>query len=176
MKFPSMILVVFFIIGLVLGFVSGSLINVYTTTTTLFNPTTIISLEEKTTTSTVTVTITEITNKTNRDRDSSCVVFRTSKDLYKISEEVVLILENDCSYTLTLPNPAPWSIIDVEGGIIYSPLAIQVIIDVKPGGVLVWVWDQKNDLGEYVSAGVYYAKLRTLDAGIHVVGFEIIET
>lgn len=173
MKSPSIAIIIFFIIGLISGLVSGAIINVYTTTATISNTITIISTEEKIVTSIVTVTITEKINKT-KSPDTSCISFKSSKDAYMISEEVVLVFENNCDYTLVLPNPAPWLITNVDGEIIYSPIVIQVIKEVRPGELITWVWDQRDNMGGQVSTGTYYARLHILNVGMLVTEFKIV--
>lgn len=194
MKVSPIILVAFFILGLVSGFAIGSIINIHTTTivsvveetktlekySTIEKTVTVVksattSIIRETFTDTVTLTITRNFNKNSRDGDISCIIFKTSKDVYKISEEVVLVLENRCDYILVLPNPAPWMILDAHGEIVYSPIAIQVITEVKTGDVLEWSWNQKDAEGRKTAAGKYYAKLTILNAGVLNIEFTIIE-
>ncbi|MEM4602069.1 MAG: hypothetical protein QW808_04130 [Desulfurococcaceae archaeon] len=144
-------------------------------TITVIKPTTIVSLSEKTFTDTITLTITKTFYKTDRSINTSCIIFKTDKDVYEISEAVTLILKNNCEYSLILPNSAPWLITDADNKIVYSPIALQVITHVGPGGEIEWVWGQKDSRGEQASAGTYYAKLLTISAGILITEFKIIE-
>jgi len=192
----SLIVAVFLVAGLVSGFIIGSFMNTYTTTIivgvsggggtqeiyitvertiTMVKPTTSLSLRVETVTSTVTSTIFETVYKTVRSIDTSCLIFKTSRNVYKMSEDVVLVLRNNCDYVLILPNSAPWLITSIDDKIIYSPIALQVVTDVRPGGEIEWVWSQRDGRGEQVSAGTYYAKLFTISAGILITEFKIIE-
>lgn len=191
MKLSLVMIFVFLVVGLVSGFLISSLMNIYTmtivsvikeTTTlesyttvervvTVVKPTTITSSREET----VTVTVTRTIIKPTRDINVSCVVFKTSKDFYKVSESVVLVLENGCDYSLRLPNSAPWLVVDANGKIVFSPIALQVITDVKPGEIVQWAWNQRDNEGEQVPLGTYHAKLFTLNAGILITEFKIIE-
>ncbi|MEM3104776.1 MAG: hypothetical protein QXD69_04660, partial [Candidatus Bathyarchaeia archaeon] len=130
---------------------------------------------EKTIINTITMTVTKTFYKTDRSINASCIVFRTSKDVYKMSEEVIIVLKNNCNYALVLPNSAPWVVTDADGRVVYSPIALQVIREVSPGGELKWVWEQRDNGGGQVPLGTYYARIFTLNGGVFVVEFKIIE-
>jgi len=188
---------VFLVVGFILGFTLGSLASLSTKTVTVFGgtietetltsytfvekvvtltkPTTIVSLSEKTIINTITMTVTKTFYKTDRSINASCIVFRTSKDVYKMSEEVIIVLKNNCNYALVLPNSAPWVVTDADGRVVYSPIALQVIREVSPGGELKWVWEQRDNGGGQVPLGTYYARIFTLNGGVFVVEFKIIE-
>lgn len=133
---------------------------------------TVTSTREETVTVTTTVTI---TGKPFKFNESSCVVLRTGKESYKVSETVSIVLENRCDSVLILPNPAPWLIKDSKGEIVFSPISIQVIKEVGPGGVVTWSWPQRDNMGAPVGAGEYHVELMTLNAGTLVTRFWILE-
>lgn len=167
------------LIGFASGFLSGSLFSISTTTIreteTIVRSITVPSEREESLTITITLTVTETLNKTKEVAIDSCVVFKTSKETYRTSEDVILILENKCEFTLVLPNPAPWLIINESGEIIFSPITIQVIESVEPGLTLTWKWDQRDNEGRTAPPGTYYARLNTLNAGSFLASFEIIK-
>lgn len=171
MKFLSMIFVVILLIA---GFTSGYVLSMFTYN--VYKPTTITFLSEKTVTDTVTITITKTFHKTDGNNDTGCIIFKTNKEIYKISERVFLVLMNNCDYVLVLPNSAPWMIIDEGGEIVFSPIALQVITEVKPGNERKWTWNQRDNDGNQVSAGTYYVKLTTINGGILTTEFEISES
>ncbi|MEM3539335.1 MAG: hypothetical protein QXM29_06185 [Nitrososphaerales archaeon] len=187
MRFSSIILVVILGAGFIFGFISGSLITAPTTivtisdvgngtetlrsyiilekTVTVIKPTNIISLNEKAIINMVNLTITKTFYKTDRSINASCIVFKTDKDVYKISEPVILVLENNCDFVLLLPNSAPWKIFDSGLKEVFTPITLQVISEVRPGNIRIWLWDQKNYNGMEVSPGIYYIVLETIDIG-----------
>lgn len=196
-KASSIILVVLLVVGFITGFTLGSFtiaptstvtissviaetetLKTYVTvekTITVIKPTTVVSLSEKTVTDTITLTITKTFYKTGRGINISCIFFKIDKDVYKKSEIITLTLENNCDYSLILPNSAPWLITDADNKIVYSPIALQVITDVRPGDRLKWTWDQRDTEGKQVPPGKYYAKVFTLNAGMFLAEFRIIE-
>lgn len=177
------------IILLILGFAIGSLLGISfsgsTTTVTSMSilektmSSTVYVTVERTTTVTSTIeiptitTVTTITKTVYTGSESSCIIFRSVKDVYSMSEEVSFELENKCSFSLLLPNPSPWLIIDSSGKIVYSPIAVQIIREVKSGEKIVWRWDQKDNNGSQVPPGQYYVKLITVNAGIYMASFRI---
>lgn len=193
MKLSPLLSVVFLVAGLSLGFVLGPLVNFSGTTfTSIVRETgvsqsyvavertvtevrtiTIVSPSEETVTLTATFTITRTFYKTVKPTDVSCVVFKTDKEVYEVSENVVLVLENNCDFVLVLPNSAPWMITDASGRVVYSPIALQVITELGPGGSVRWAWDQRDVDGRPVPAGRYFARLNTLSVGMLVDEFEI---
>ncbi|MEM2189024.1 MAG: hypothetical protein QXI11_07905 [Thermoproteota archaeon] len=197
MKFSYIILVVLLVVGFISGFTLGSFTMASTTTVTItsvatetetlktyitvekaitmIKATTIVSLSEKTVTDTITLAITKTFYKTDRSINTSCAIFKTDKDVYKKSEIITLTLKNNCNYSLMLSNSAPWLITDADNKIVYSPIALQVITNVRPGDELKWTWDQRDAEGGRVPPGKYYAKIFTLNAGVFLAEFRIIE-
>lgn len=185
MKLSLLLSLVFLIVGLSLSIILGPLINIPNKTVTIVvsgnetvertiteaKPTTI----EQTVTITVTFTVTSTFYNTSKPSDPSCIIFRATRDVYKVSDIVVLVLENSCDFVLILPNSAPWRIVDSNDMLVYSPIALQVIKEIKPGYVVAWAWDQRDNDGGHVPAGRYSAKLITINAGILVDEFMIIE-
>ena len=149
MRFQSVISVILIVIGFVSDFISGSFIFAPTATVTIsdidgeteplkvyitlekavtmIETITVISLNGKMVINTITLTITKTFYKADRNVNVSCIVFKTNKDVYGISEEVVIVLENNCDYTLVLPNSAPWKLFDSNLKEVFKPIALQVI-------------------------------------------------
>lgn len=180
MKALSVIFTISLIIAFALGFTSASLANFFITATTrIVDETktyTTYLIVRKTVTDTVTFTITRTIHEIDKDSKVSCAIFKTNKDVYKMSENIILILINNCNYSLILPNSAPWITVDVDGRIVNSPIALQVITYVEPGEERRWIWNQRDNEGAQVLAGRYYAKLTTINAGTFTTEFEIIES
>ncbi|MEM2262507.1 MAG: hypothetical protein QXK24_08665 [Ignisphaera sp.] len=141
---------------------------------TITKPTTIIPLSEKTIPDTLTFVTTETFYEINRGIDASCITFKTNKDVYKISEKVILVLENNCDFTLLLPNSAPWKVFDSNLNEVFAPIALQVITEVKPGSSRTWLWNQKSYNGAEVLPGIYYIVLETVNMGTVGIQVEIV--
>jgi len=177
-RFQSVISVILIVIGFVSDFISGSFIFAPTATVTIsdidgeteplkvyitlekavtmIETITVISLNGKMVINTITLTITKTFYKADRNVNVSCIVFKTNKDVYGISEEVVIVLENNCDYTLVLPNSAPWKLFDSNLKEVFKPIALQVISEIRPGSNRVWLWDQKDYNGARVLPRIYY--------------------
>lgn len=108
----------------------------------------------------------------DRERRKDCVVFKAEKDVYGASERVVLVLRNECDFPVTLPNTAPWVVLDSEGRLVFSPIAAQVLVEVGPGESRRWVWEQVDNEGRKVEPGLYFAEVLT-SAGKFTALFEI---
>ena len=122
---------------------------------------------------TITNTVTTTTTAWKTNEESLCVVFRSNKDVYKRSEPIILQLANNCDFDIVLSNSAPWFIINSSGGIVFSPIALQVVTIIKPGDVKGWVWDQKDNEGIFVPPGTYTVKLMTVNHGTLSITFRI---
>ena len=84
--------------------------------------------------------------------------FKANKDVVSSKESVCFTIINKSEETVQLPSPHPWYIVDKEGKIIYSPMSIQVIVDLKPNTIKQWCWDQKDGSEVYVKPGQYEVK------------------
>jgi len=139
----------------------------------LTETTTVKTVLTERTTVTVTGTVVTVTTGWRTDEGVSCILFRTSKDVYEMSEPVVLRLINKCGFNIVLPNSAPWLITDSGGRVVFSPAALQVITTVRPSEVREWTWDQRDNEGNPVPPGAYTAKLMTVNSGMLSTIFEI---
>ncbi len=91
------------------------------------------------------------------------IIFKTDKKVYSPGEPIKIMLYNNMESSIYLPNSAPWGIKDAAGFTIYSPISLQVVTEVKPGEVKVWIWDQRDNMGNYVGPGIYYAYIEILE-------------
>lgn len=97
----------------------------------------------------------------------------TDKSAYQPRETVTIYFFNSCSQAISLRNSAPWVIKDSQSRLVFSPAALQVITEVRPGETKSWQWDQKDNNRQPVPAGTYTVELETMDAGTYTASFEI---
>ncbi len=93
------------------------------------------------------------------------IVFKPEKNTFKEGEKVCFYLKNDTNKTLYLPSTAPWVVFDKEGKVLYSPVAIQKIVKIKPKSEKKWCWNQKNFKKEKVLSGDYKVRLTIFEDG-----------
>lgn len=122
---------------------------------------------------TVTSTVTIMTTAWKTGEGASCILLRPSKDVYGRSEPVAIRLVNNCGFDIILPNSAPWLIIDSSGRVVFSPIASQVIVTLRPGESKEWVWDQRDNEGRQVPPGTYTIMLMTANCGTLSTTFSI---
>ena len=159
------------LIGIILGLIIGSVITSLNLRGAAAEMT-----SYKTATYYTSETLTKaVTHTTPASRLSSCVVFRTLKDHFKVNEPVKFRLINNCDGDLLLPNSAPWIIKNSRGVIIFSPISLQVITRIKPGCFREWSWNQKNDRGKNVEPGIYYIEIKTLSQGTLKLSIKIMD-
>ncbi|MCD6313284.1 MAG: hypothetical protein J7L79_05720 [Thaumarchaeota archaeon] len=104
---------------------------------------------------------------------ASCAQLLLDKSEFNDGEEIKFVLKNECSYPIALRNSAPWKIKDELGRGIYSPIALQVIVEVDLESSKTWVWDQRDDRGSRVKPGTYFIVLETMNAGVLTKAFRI---
>lgn len=104
---------------------------------------------------------------------TNCAVLEVERDVFKRGEPVVFRLVNNCAEAVALPSTAPWAVRDSAGAVVFSPVGLQVIVSVEPGGYREWVWDQRGLGGEPVESGVYYITVTTLSKGTITVAVKI---
>jgi len=113
---------------------------------------------------------------TEKPPQTGCASLALDKRIYKQGEQVKITLENKCSYPIRLKNSAPWKIVTKSGKEVFTPVALQVITEVKPRKSKTWVWNQRDNLGKQVKPGTYQIILETMNAGILVQSFTITTT
>lgn len=124
---------------------------------------------------TTTVLVSLIVSSVDSLQRPNDVLLRTDKKVYKIGEKVTIILENNSNKTVYLRNSAPWRVekrVGSEWTVVFTPIALQVITPLSPGGSKKWVWSQRDGKGRQVSEGEYRAIL-TVDNKILEAYFEI---
>ena len=149
------------LLGLVLGSVLGGFIALY-----LRGGMTVTSAKIET----VYVTITTVVEDSKR---FGCINFSTTKDIYRVSEPVELVLINNCEYSITLPNSAPWKVFGPDGRVVFTPVSLQVLVEVKRGERMRWVWDQRDAEGRQVPTGRYTIVIEVLDKGSFRTSFTV---
>ena len=93
------------------------------------------------------------------------VVFKPTKNVFKEGEKICFSLKNDTNKIIYLPSSAPWVVFDKEGKVLYSPVAIQKIVKLKPKSEKKWCWNQKNFKNENVLSGEYKVRLTVFEDG-----------
>jgi hypothetical protein len=68
---------------------------------------------------------------------------------------IPIVIANDTASNITLPNPCPYHVKDAGGTVVFSPICIQIIVDLPPGGALISFWQQQDDFGVQVPPGTY---------------------
>ncbi len=90
----------------------------------------------------------------------SNITFKLEKEKIKKGEKVCFSIENNSNDFIYLPSTAPWVIIDAKTQkIIYSPIASQMIVKLKPKESKKWCWDQKDVEGNEVPVGTYQVRI-----------------
>ena len=153
--------IVMVLLGLVLGSVLGGFIALY-----LRGGMTVTSAKIET----VYVTITTVVEDSKR---FGCINFSTTKDIYRVSEPVELVLINNCEYPITLPNSAPWKVFGPDGRVVFTSVSLQVLVEVKRGERMRWVWDQRDAEGRQVPTGRYTIVIEVLDKGSFRTSFTV---
>ena len=171
MKTASLKLV---LIGAILGLIAGSMITTTLILGEIATQTTIYKTATHYITKTTTITTTMTIHTTSQSHSSSCIVFKALKDEYKISEPVTFRLINNCDEDLILPNSAPWTIKSSRGETVFSPISLQVITKIKPGGFKEWSWNQKDNHGRSVEPGIYYIEIKTSNRGAFTTNIRIV--
>ena len=159
------------LIGIILGLIIGSVI----TSLNLRGAAAEMTSYKTATYSTSETSTKAVTHTTSASRLSSCIVFRTVKDYFKVNEPVKFRLINNCDGDLLLPNSAPWIIKNSGGEIIFSPISLQVITRIKPGTFREWSWNQKDNHGRNVEPGIYYVEIKTLNRGTFKLSIRIMD-
>jgi len=104
---------------------------------------------------------------------ASCAQLLLDKSTFDRGEEIKFTLKNRCDHPITLKNSAPWKIRDKLGRVVYSPIALQVIVKVDSGESKIWMWNQRDQRGNQVGPGTYTIVLETTDAGTLTKTFRI---
>jgi thioredoxin-related protein len=88
------------------------------------------------------------------------IKFNLEKEKIKKGEKVCFSIENNSKEIIYLPSTAPWVIIDAKTQkIIYSPIASQMIVKLRPKNKKRWCWNQKDLEGNEVPTGTYQIRI-----------------
>jgi len=104
---------------------------------------------------------------------AGCIILALDKKIYKQGEPVKITLENKCPYSIQLKNSAPWRISTKSGEIVFTPIALQVITEIKPNESKTWIWNQRDNSGKQVEPGAYQVILETMNSGTLTQSFTI---
>jgi hypothetical protein len=70
---------------------------------------------------------------------------------------------NVSNSTITLPSSAPWAIRTVGGLPVFSPIGLPVLTPLNPQQCRTFTWNQRDNLGAQVPAGLYLWDVRWFD-------------
>jgi hypothetical protein len=162
----GMMLLLGLVSGIALGYLIGPTMRIGGSSTSTVYST-------LTNTETVYITITYMVTTAPSTGQHGCIVFSTVKDTFKVSEPVGFVLVNNCGDSVVLSNSAPWRIESLNGEVVFRPISLQVLVEVKPGESVEWIWDQRDNEGKQVSTGLYYVVMDTFNKGSFRYGFWI---
>ncbi len=92
--------------------------------------------------------------------ETSNITFKLKKEKIKKGEKVCFSIKNNSKDFIYLPSTAPWVIIEAKTQkIIYSPIASQMIVKLKPKEEKEWCWNQKDIEGNEVPTGTYQVRI-----------------
>jgi len=161
------------LLGLVFVIILGMFISSFMSVSEQVTSTLYLTLTKIETTYITITHITTITSFTIFTKQYECVIFFTMKDTFRISDPVEFLLINNCNDSVILPSSAPWRIESLEGKVMFKPVSLQVLVEVKPGEEIRWAWDQKDNDEKQVPAGCYYVVIDTLNKGSFRYSFRI---
>jgi len=78
---------------------------------------------------------------------------------YRPGMAVKLRVKNIGVNEISLPNSAPWEIQTGDGKLVFTPVALQLIVPLASGESKEWSWDQKDNNGNQVKEGRYILAL-----------------
>jgi len=161
--------------GIVLGLLAGGIVATIISSTLSKPVTHYITITGYNTVTSLVTKTTFITspNATTHPHLSFCVTFEALKTVFKKSEPVAFRLINNCDEDVVLPNSAPWIVKNYNGETIFSPISLQVITKIEPGGSKEWLWNQRDTHGKNVEPGIYYIVLDTINKGSLAIEIEI---
>ncbi|WP_051654150.1 hypothetical protein [Persephonella sp. KM09-Lau-8] len=95
------------------------------------------------------------------------IEFKPEKKVFKKSEKVCFYLKNNSDQKIYLPSSAPWAVFQDKKyeKVVYSPIAMQSIIEIKPSEEKKWCWEQKDFKNEQVPSGEYTIRLTAFQNG-----------
>ncbi|MBK3332673.1 hypothetical protein GWK41_06295 [Persephonella atlantica] len=93
--------------------------------------------------------------------------FKPIKKVFNKKEDICFVLENKSDVNVFLPSSAPWAVFEDRDfeKIIYSPVATQSIVELKPSQKKKWCWKQKDFNKEQVPSGEYTIRLTVFKNG-----------
>jgi len=122
---------------------------------------------------TITAAVYQTAKTAENSSQAGCITLALDRKIYKQGEPVKITLENKCPYSIQLKNSAPWRISTKSGKIVFTPIALQVITEIKPNESKTWIWDQRDNSGKQVEPGVYQVILETINSGTLTQSFTI---
>jgi hypothetical protein len=96
--------------------------------------------------------------------------FKPEKEIINKDEKVCFHFVNNSDKTIYLPSSAPWAVFEDEDfdKIVFSPIAAQRILEIRPYEEKKWCWDLKDFHGEIVPSGDYAIRLTVFKNGKRV--------
>ena len=93
--------------------------------------------------------------------------FKPVKKNFNKSEDICFYLKNNSGEKIYLPSSAPWAVFEDKDfeKVIFSPIATQSIVEIKPSQKKRWCWKQKDFNNEQVPSGEYTIRLTVFKDG-----------
>ncbi len=93
--------------------------------------------------------------------------FKPIKNSFNKEESVCFVLKNNSDSKVFLPSSAPWAVFEDKKfeKVIFSPIATQSIVEIKPSQEKKWCWKQKDFNKEQVPSGEYTIRLTVFKDG-----------
>ncbi|WP_457639158.1 hypothetical protein [Persephonella sp.] len=95
------------------------------------------------------------------------IEFKPLKESFNKSEEVCFYIKNNSTEKVYLPSSAPWAVFEDSkyDKMVFSPVATQSIVELKPSEKKQWCWKQKDFNDEQVPSGEYTIRLTVFQNG-----------
>jgi hypothetical protein len=81
------------------------------------------------------------------------------------TEQVIkLTIRNNSGSSITLPSTAPWTIRDMQGGLVFGPIGLTVLVPLPDKQAKTYSWNQADSSNRFVKPGAYQAWVDYYDA------------
>ena len=96
--------------------------------------------------------------------------FKPIKKSFNKKEDICFVLKNNSKEGVFLPSSAPWVVFEDKEfeKVVFSPVATQSIVEIKPSQKKKWCWKQQDFNKEQVPSGEYIIRLTVFKNGKRV--------